>query len=163
MYYFNLTFLSFREWRITHSMSHHLYPNSLHDLEVTMFEPFLCWVTNSETKNLFQRYASWLYAPIIYTLLYAEEFLKRIVLTVYRQTNLIYKEDFIPFLLPVIMFLLGGNVTIGTVLKIWILMLFVSSFIFGIVGLNAGHHNHHVAQDGDILRYIGIIKISKKY
>lgn len=153
MYYFNLTFLSYREWRITHSMSHHLYPNSLHDLEVTMFEPFLCWVTNPQTKNLFQRYASWFYSPIIYALLFGEEFAKRILLSVIRQTSLIYKEDFIPFLLPIAMYVLGGNnVTPGTVLQMWIFMLFVGSFYFGLVGLNAGHHNHHVVNDGDILR-----------
>lgn len=77
MYYFNLAFLNYREWRITHALSHHLYPNSLHDMEVALFEPFLCWIPNGQIKGLFQRYGSWIYSPFIYAVLYFEQILMR--------------------------------------------------------------------------------------
>lgn len=67
MTYFNLTFLNYKEWRISHALSHHLYPNSLFDLEITLFEPFLCWIP--KTKNFIQRYISWIYGPILYGIL----------------------------------------------------------------------------------------------
>lgn len=148
MFYFNLSFFSYREWRITHSMSHHLYPNSMHDLEVSMFEPFLCWVTDARVKGLIQRYASWFYGPVVYTFLYVEQLVKRVV------THQFYPADVIPFVLPVAMYCLGGKHSeLWTVLKMWSIMVFGGSFLFGLVGLNAGHHNHHVVHDGDTLRY----------
>ncbi len=76
MYYFNLCFLSYRDWRVQHSMSHHLYANSLHDLEVAVFEPFLCW-TPKPSKNVVQRYASWIYSPLIYATIFVTHYIQR--------------------------------------------------------------------------------------
>ena len=41
MYSFDLTGHSSHEWRITHGYSHHVYPNTINDYEVTAFEPFV--------------------------------------------------------------------------------------------------------------------------
>lgn len=41
MYSFDLTTHSSHEWRITHAYSHHLFPNTINDYEVTAFEPFV--------------------------------------------------------------------------------------------------------------------------
>lgn len=154
MRYFNLAFFSYREWRITHSMSHHLYPNSMHDLEVTMFEPFLCWITDARCKGLVQRYGSWLYGPLIYAVLYVEQFAKRAALSVVGGRNQFHWDDAVPFMLPTVMFLCGGeNADAMVVLRMWLCMVFAGSFYFGLVGLNAGHHNHHVVHDGDTLRW----------
>lgn len=77
MYYFNLAFLNYKEWRISHALSHHLYPNSLHDIEMTFFEPFLCWIPNANIKGVVQRYGSWFYSPIVYSLVYFEQIVMR--------------------------------------------------------------------------------------
>lgn len=77
MLYFNLSFFNYKEWRISHAMSHHLYPNSLHDMEVSFFEPFLCWIPNANTKNFAQRYLSWIYSPVIYAALFLDQLVKR--------------------------------------------------------------------------------------
>lgn len=79
MYYFNLSLLSYRDWRIQHAISHHLYPNSMYDMEVKLFEPFLCWTPNA-SKNVIQRYGSWLYSPVIYTAIFISSWIKRLVL-----------------------------------------------------------------------------------
>lgn len=76
MYYFNLSFLNYRQWRIQHSMSHHLFANSIHDLEVSVFEPFLCW-SPTATKTVIQRYASWIYSPIIYGFIFLNHYVKK--------------------------------------------------------------------------------------
>lgn len=77
MMYFNLSFFNYKEWRITHAMSHHLYPNSLHDMEVSFFEPFLCWIPDPNTKGFVQRYVSWIYSPIIYAALFLDQLVKK--------------------------------------------------------------------------------------
>lgn len=79
MKYFNLSFMSYHDWRITHVFSHHMFPNSLLDVEVMLFEPIFCWIPSAEIKNSLQRYGSWLYGPIVYFLLYALEFFKKYV------------------------------------------------------------------------------------
>lgn len=154
MRYFNLLGLSYKEWRISHAMSHHLYPNSLLDLEVSMFEPFLCWVTNARTKNLLQRYGSWLYQPFLYGLLIIVQVVQRVVFTVLDGRNLFQASDAIPLAVPAFMYAVsdGAPGSLAMVLGMWALLLVGASFYFGLVGLNAGHHNHHVVHDGDVLR-----------
>lgn len=80
---FNISLLSYREWRISHAMSHHSYPNSLHDLEISMFEPFLCWLPSPKMKNTFQRFGAWIYGPIIYVFIFKAQFLVRYVQLIY--------------------------------------------------------------------------------
>jgi hypothetical protein len=58
-----------REWRISHALSHHLYTNSLLDLELALFEPMMQWVP-CRTKSVVVRYVSWLYSFIIYAILF---------------------------------------------------------------------------------------------
>lgn len=95
MYYFNLSLLNYREWRIQHAISHHLYPNSLYDLEVKLFEPFLCW-TPDASKNVIQRYVSWLYSPVIYTAIFISSWIQRLVIVRYVSTR---KYIFICFII----------------------------------------------------------------
>lgn len=152
MYYFNFMLLSFREWRIQHAMSHHLYPNSLLDLEVTLFEPFLCWATG-DAKSVVQRYGSWLYSPFIYATLFFVQLLTRVVFSVMDKSNLFHRSDLLPFGVPLLMYIVGGaEMHLMEVLRMWLVLIFASSFYFGLVGINAGHHTHHSVHDGDELR-----------
>lgn len=152
MYYFNFMLLSYREWRIQHSLSHHLYPNSLLDLEVTLFEPFLCWATGN-AKSVVQRYGSWLYSPVVYMVLFIVQFLTRVVFSVMDKTNLFYRSDALPFAVPLVMYIVGGSdVNLSEALKMWLIVVLASSFYFGLVGINAGHHTDHSVHDGDELR-----------
>lgn len=77
MIYFNLSFMSYRDWRMSHALSHHMFPNSLHDVEIMLFEPLLCWLPNSNVKGWIQRYGSWVYSFALYFLLYIAELLKK--------------------------------------------------------------------------------------
>lgn len=154
MYYFNIMLLSYREWRIQHALSHHLYPNSLLDLEVTLFEPFLCWATG-DAKSVVQRYGSWLYSPFIYMTLFFVQLVTRVIFSVVDKTNLFYRSDLVPFAVPVMMYIVGGSeVDALEVLRMWLVLIVASSFYFGLVGINAGHHTHHSVHDGDELRCV---------
>lgn len=41
MYTWDLTFYSSHDWRITHAISHHSFPNTAYDYEIMVFEPFI--------------------------------------------------------------------------------------------------------------------------
>lgn len=60
-------FYFFREWRISHALSHHLYPNTLIDIECAMAEPFLVWYP--EEKGI-RKYISVAISPFIYSGIY---------------------------------------------------------------------------------------------
>ncbi|KAJ6646947.1 Cytochrome b5-related protein [Pseudolycoriella hygida] len=152
MYYFNLCFLSYRDWRIQHSISHHLYTNSLYDLEVTTFEPFLCWIPKA-SKNVVQRYVSWIYSPFIYSAIFILHYIQNLILCIVNRKNLLRLEHLIPFTLPLAMYILGGQ-NFTMVLKTWMSIIFIGSFFFGFIGLNAGHHNNHNVHEGDTLRQV---------
>ncbi len=57
MYSFDLTLSSSWEWRISHVYSHHTYPNSVLDYEVSAFEPFVNYLPYN-SKNSFIRYVT---------------------------------------------------------------------------------------------------------
>lgn len=68
MYCFNLTLLNYRDWRVSHAMSHHLYTNTYYDLEISMFEPFLQWLP--QPKKLQQKIASVIFSPVVWTMIF---------------------------------------------------------------------------------------------
>lgn len=151
MYYFNLSFYNYREWRISHAMSHHLYPNSIHDLEVTLFEPILCWIP-SNMKSIFQRYVSWLYSPIVYAFICFDQIVKRIFFSFATKKNLFQTNDLVPLAVPVLMLALGNSNPFA-VFTTWLQIILVCSFMFHLIGLNAGHHHPDLVHDGDKIRY----------
>ncbi|XP_049529706.1 cytochrome b5-related protein-like [Anopheles darlingi] len=146
---FNIAFLSYREWRVSHVISHHLYPNSLLDMEISSFEPFLCYLPWSSLKSSFQRYGSWVYGPFIYGAIFINEYLKRLKDSFNRGKNGFHLDDVIPFLLPIFMYATGQQ-SIGTVLQLWLFIVLMASLCFGLVGLSAGHHHPKALHSGDV-------------
>lgn len=151
MFYFNLSFFNFKEWRISHALSHHLYPNSLHDMEMSLFEPLLCWLPNPKVKGFAQRYLSWVYSPVIYTFMCLDQLVKRAFFSFTTKTNLFETSDLVPLIVPVSMFIFGSS-SIWIVAKVWMQIVLINSFMFGLIGLNAGHHHPDNVHDGDKVR-----------
>lgn len=67
MFCFNISLLNYREWRVSHAMSHHLYPNTYYDLEISMFEPFLQWIPRPKTQT--QKVMSTIISPFVWLVL----------------------------------------------------------------------------------------------
>lgn len=145
---FNLAFFSYREWRISHAISHHHYPNSILDLEISYFEPMLCWLPNPKLKGTFQRYGSWIYGPIVYSCMFIGDFVKRIIESLNTGKSNFFADDLITFILPTFMYL-SGSTSLGEVLKMWGFIVMVASFGFGLIGLNAAHHHPEIFHSGD--------------
>jgi hypothetical protein len=67
MYTANISFLNFRDFRVFHVMSHHMFPNTITDLEVSIFEKPLQWLPY-ESKTKVSILISFLLTPIIWSL-----------------------------------------------------------------------------------------------
>jgi len=147
MYCFNLTLLNYREWRISHAMSHHLYTNTYYDLEISMFEPFLQWIPRPKTT--LQKIMSPIISPIVWTLLIAFGTLSRTI-GYFTKKEEFRLDHLLPLALPLTMFYFG-RMEILVVLKLWAVMIGVCSFLLGVFGLNAGHHHPDVTHEGDQL------------
>ncbi|XP_034474537.1 cytochrome b5-related protein-like [Drosophila innubila] len=149
MYTFNLGMMNFCSWRISHALSHHIYPNSFLDLELSMFEPFLCWIPNPHIKSKALRYLSWITEPIVYAIAFFLQMGTRIFYSL-RHTNIMYWHDFLPLSLPFVMYF-GSAGSAGLLLCIrqWISMTAIASTTFCVIGLNAAHHDPKIYHEGD--------------
>lgn len=78
MYYFDLSLMSSKDWRISHVMSHHTYPNTLWDFEMYAIEPFVSWLPDGK-KARFWGFISQLVSPLLWTLIFYEQGVKRFV------------------------------------------------------------------------------------
>lgn len=61
---------------ISHALSHHIFPNTLQDLEVTFFEPLISFLPYSD-KSIAVRYLSWVYSVVLYAAVGHGQFGKR--------------------------------------------------------------------------------------
>uniref|UniRef100_A0A1I8P0Z1 Cytochrome b5-related protein n=1 Tax=Stomoxys calcitrans TaxID=35570 RepID=A0A1I8P0Z1_STOCA len=150
MYTFNLTLMNFNDWRISHAISHHIYTNSLHDLEMSMFEPFLCWVPNKYIASKARRYISLLVQPLIYAGIFPLHLIQRTLRSLFAKNEL-YWHDAIGLTLPLAMMAVSPTTPVDALIK-WARIIGTSSFIFGLIGLNASHHTPDICHDGDALR-----------
>uniref|UniRef100_A0A182WA50 Cytochrome b5-related protein n=1 Tax=Anopheles minimus TaxID=112268 RepID=A0A182WA50_9DIPT len=158
MYVFNIAFLSYREWRVSHVMSHHLYPNSVLDMEISSFEPFLCYLPWADLKNSFQRYGSWFYGPFIYGSIFLSEYLKRLMDSFSQGKNRFQLDDLVPFLMPAFMYATNPD-QIAVILQMWLFVVLMASFFFGLIGLSAGHHHPKALHSGDLFPYVTLPSI----
>jgi fatty acid desaturase len=145
MYYFDLGLISSYEWRISHAMSHHMYPNTLLDLEVSMTEPMLMFLP-TKSKNFIQRYAVFIYQHIIYFGGFFPVFIKRVINTLRGKISF-RPEILLPFVEIAILTHVAPTFLSG--FKAWLLVQGTSTYLFGFVGLAAGHHHPVCFHDGD--------------
>ncbi|RZB40751.1 Cyt-b5 and/or FA desaturase domain containing protein [Asbolus verrucosus] len=149
MYYFNLSLMQTREWRISHVLSHHLHTNTIDDMEITMNEPILPFLPVD--KSPFFKYGYWVLFSIYWVTAFHLNYLKRVIYIVKGDTDLILWYDFVPYTLPLAMYLVGGQSLLAS-LWMWTFIVFVASFHFSAVGLNAAHHHPDIFHDGDAPR-----------
>ncbi|XP_025425694.1 cytochrome b5-related protein-like isoform X1 [Sipha flava] len=142
MYYMELSFLSVREWRISHVLSHHVFTNTVQDLEMTLFYPFLHWFPTDD-KPFTVRWAPYL-TPVVYPFVLPGQFFIR---TFKRKNDI---TNFLIFVIPTILFFCGSTtITIMCVCKLWLTMILTSSFVFTFLGLSVSHHFPNNFHDGD--------------
>lgn len=73
----------------------------------------------------------------------------------------LYWDDWLVLALPTAMYVLG-NANIWIVIQIWLFIIFMTSLMYGFVGINAGHHHKEIFHDGDELKSLdfGVYQLS---
>ncbi|XP_004524738.1 cytochrome b5-related protein isoform X1 [Ceratitis capitata] len=150
MYAFNLSLMNFCSWRVSHALSHHIYPNSYFDLELSMFEPYFCWVPNPHIKSKLMRYLSIITEPVFYALAFPLQKITRIIFSL-RHDNVMYWHDSLPLSIPLAIFLFS-DLSLFLTLRQWLFITMIASFAFCVIGLNAAHHDPEIYHEGDAHR-----------
>lgn len=148
MYYFDVVALSSKEWRISHVLSHHTYPNTLWDFEIYALEPHLDWYPN-KTKSKARSFISQLLSPIVWALMFFDQLFKRYYAAYFQYKSFEFR-DFVPLILPITLVYFAPSVSAA--MKTWLLLVLISSFFFGFIGFNAAHHHPDIFHDGDVYR-----------
>lgn len=147
MYYFDLSLMSSKEWRITHALCHHLYPNTIWDQEIYAFEPLVNWLPRQ--KPILRRMLGIILTPLLTIMGFLKEGIKRyyLIFTVWKQLEF---RDLVPFFLPLLLCTVAPNPV--SAFKSWLMIIFCGSFVFFCIGINAAHHHPDIFHDGDIYR-----------
>ena len=152
MFYFDCGMLSSHEWRISHALSHHLFANTLLDVEVSAIEPLLQFLPK-EQKSVIARFMVILYSNIIYWIILPLQFTMKWV-GVARGKVQARKENFLPLLHLILCLAVGlCSHSLSRVFVCWLLIHMACSYWFVFVGLIAAHHHPDIWHHGDELRY----------
>lgn len=150
MKYHNFLFFSYHEMRITHGMSHHLFPNTEQDLELTLFEPWLDY-TSFHQKPFRNRYLPIIYSPLVWIGITTVSTFVRLFNIFVTKKRPFYWDDLVPLALPIAMLLFASN-DILFVAKYWLFIVWMGSGFYGFIGLTAAHHHPDTYHDGDKMR-----------
>lgn len=145
-YYFDLSLLSHRDWRISHALSHHLLTNSLMDAEVSGIEPYLSFLPVD--KNAIQKYVSSVYFHLFIGLIFPFEFLKRVYFVCSKDQPL-YPENLLPVAELAILML---NISPMQAAFYWVLIHGVAGHWLVVTSVTTTHHHPELYHAGDAPR-----------
>lgn len=146
MYYFDLSLMSSKDWRVTHVISHHMYTNTTWDHEIYSFEPLINWLPLN--KSVIKATISAFYCPFLWTLAFFKMAIMRYYGVLCEWRNLEFR-DVVPFVLPLAMCTCAPAVV---AIKVWLIVIALSSTLFMFIGTTAAHHHPDIFHDGDIYR-----------
>ncbi|XP_047528788.1 cytochrome b5-related protein-like [Vanessa atalanta] len=149
MYLFNMSMWSYRDFRVSHVISHHLYTNTLMDLEISSLEPFLFY-NPREDKPLHARFGfitEYFFFPFLFLLTFTKRFLSIFLRKGFFKAHYRW-HDAIGFLLPLCMWFTSGSAFLH-VLYTWLWINCTGSLIFFLIAVNAAHHHPDALKDGD--------------
>eukprot|EP00090_Calanus_glacialis_P038314 TRINITY_DN66911_c0_g1_i1.p1 TRINITY_DN66911_c0_g1~~TRINITY_DN66911_c0_g1_i1.p1 ORF type:complete len:439 (-),score=74.31 TRINITY_DN66911_c0_g1_i1:18-1256(-) len=145
-FYFDLSLLSHRDWRISHAISHHLYTNSFSDIEVTALEPFINFLPAK--KNFIQHTLSHFYVYFGIFISFPFEFIKRTVLVVSGEQELLI-ENLLPILQLSLLLFFND---VFTSIFLWLLFHSTSGFWLIVTSVTTTHHHPELYHAGDVPR-----------
>lgn len=146
MYYFDLSLMSSRSWRITHALSHHIYTNTVYDYEISFVEPFFQYLPME--KPLLVRYGSWFYGPVVFALTFIASYIRMLLQVHEDGLHTFRKEALLPFIIPILMYLTSHRTVIEVAILFGIIAI-AGGTHFSTVGINAAHHHPKIFHDGD--------------
>ncbi|XP_075972013.1 cytochrome b5-related protein-like [Anticarsia gemmatalis] len=149
MYLFNMSMWSYRDFRVSHVLSHHLYTNTLMDLEISSLEPFLFY--NPRRDKPLHAKLGFITEIFCFPFVFLLSFTKRFV-SIFRHQGFLRRHlrwhDAIGLLLPVWMWINSGAPLLH-VISTWLYINCTGSLIFYSIAVNAAHHHPDAIKDGD--------------
>ena len=146
MYLFSLSGMLSQDWRISHAVSHHLYTNTVSDVESTALLPYLNYFPFRE-KNFVQR----VLAPIYYQLLFVSvipmQMASRVVL-ILKDPSEFVPEQLIP-LLELVLFLTLSPLGLAQSFQQWLAIRCLCGYWITMLSITTTHHHPSVYHAGD--------------
>ncbi|CAK1598675.1 unnamed protein product [Parnassius mnemosyne] len=149
MFLFNMSMWSYRDFRVSHVLSHHLYTNTLMDLEISALEPILLFNPRKD-KPLYARLGfitEFCFFPFIFIISFAKRFFSIFFREGFLKNHYRW-HDLLGFLLPLWMWLVTGS-PFTKILVTWLWIVCTGSLLFYLIGVNAAHHHPDAIKDGD--------------
>ncbi|KAF5293576.1 hypothetical protein FQA39_LY03061 [Lamprigera yunnana] len=147
MFYSDTFMASSRGTRIVHVISHHLSPNSVTDLQFLTTLPIMN--PYPQKKSFYVKHFVWLNFILLCSLfIYIAAFLNSIE-TIITKKN--YKSLILPFIVPLLMYSLGGQTFMST-LYMWQVITLCSSTTFGMIAFTTSHMHPDLYVEGDTPR-----------
>jgi len=143
-FYFDLSFTSSRDWRVSHAMSHHNYTNTFLDMEVSAFEPY-GFSFLPVTKTGFMRVFQHLYAHIACIIVYPIEFVKRIYL-ILSEDHTLLPENLLAPLQLLLLYLFTQDLVLST--QMWVTIHAVCGYML-VIQFSWTHHHPELYHAGD--------------
>lgn len=144
MYYFDLSMFSMSDWRVSHALSHHLFPNSIMDLEVSGLDPFFVLLPICP-KHAWQRVLIPIYCHAVFLFAMPIEYIRKVVLLLSGQAKfelsmLLIFVQMVPF------YLFGSSLILWGAIHVFTSWFFImTTLVFG------AHHHEHAWHQGDKL------------
>ncbi|CAG4992213.1 unnamed protein product [Parnassius apollo] len=149
MFLFNMSMWSYRDFRVSHVLSHHLYTNTLMDLEISSLEPILLYNPRKD-KPLHARLGfitEFCFFPFIFIISFAKRFFSIFFREGFLKNHYRW-HDVLGLFLPLWMWLVTGS-PFTKVLVTWLWIVCTGSLLFHLIGVNAAHHHPDAIKDGD--------------
>ncbi|XP_063870716.1 cytochrome b5-related protein-like [Scylla paramamosain] len=148
MHYFDLSFSTAHEWRVSHALSHHLYTNTANDIEISTLEPLWEFLPKPD-KNLLQRYGSIVYDLVLVPLVP----LCQHVLNIYAacvKGKALPPGEFAQYSVLIMISIFSQSFWLA--LRLFMALHLTAYFVFLFIGLTAAHHHPDIFHDGDKMR-----------
>ncbi|KAF5308052.1 hypothetical protein FQR65_LT06427 [Abscondita terminalis] len=148
MMYGSVFMMSPFEFRVMHILSHHLFPNSRLDLQLTCVLPLLNLYP--EKKSFIIKYLIRLTSLLsVFPFLLYMFALDSILEIVHHKRNYIY--GILPFTLPIAMHCINSDSIISTIIM-WQIIIIVASTLFGTIAYTTTHIHPDLYTEGDAHR-----------
>lgn len=152
MYTANLALMTSRDVRIQHILSHHMYPNSYADLEVTYYEPYYKWLP-THAKGWYYRLVTLLLTPNVHLIYFHNIMRLRWQGIFWGNDRAIFWDEIVMYAVPMVMIIFGGQSPsldyLYDVFFRWVHIMIFTNFLYVIFNINRGHHAPHLTHQGD--------------
>jgi cytochrome b involved in lipid metabolism len=146
-FYFDLGLGNSYEWRITHFFSHHLYPNTVMDIELKLCPSFE-FLPHIE-RSWAQTYLPVIYSHFLYCFLFWIDFVKRWYHV--SQGNVKVRPEHLIVIFELMFLMLVAPDRMAGFIS-WVIIHTAASFTLLEIGQNGQHHHPNIFHDGDEAR-----------